>query len=121
MPQLLRDSLLEIVLQLLSRSGRRGKVRVMKSVLGNLRRDPASMVAAMQMAGSEVPATDLQHVVVPTLLLRGERDRTMPPRLAVWYAERLANSTLRIMPGVFHDMVSTRRLHAVTPSPSPVD
>jgi pimeloyl-ACP methyl ester carboxylesterase len=49
---------------------------------------------------------DARQVMAPTLLLWGARDRTIPPRLAPQFIERLPGATLYVMEGSFHEMAT---------------
>jgi pimeloyl-ACP methyl ester carboxylesterase len=60
------------------------------------------------MVSSQSVVEHAGQVKAPTLLLWGERDRTIPLRLARHFLERLADGSLQTVPGAYHDVVSTR-------------
>lgn len=85
-----------------------GKGRVARSFVANLLGHPASLLATVRMLASESILEDAARVEAPTLLLWGDRDRTIPMRLARQFAERLPNATFEVMPDTFHEMAAGR-------------
>jgi pimeloyl-ACP methyl ester carboxylesterase len=107
-PRQAADYVWESMLELAHRREWLGKRRVAKSFFGHLLRRPATMLVTMRMVGSQSVVEHAAEVKAPTLLLWGERDHTIPLRLASQFLERLADGTLHTVQGSYHDVVSTR-------------
>jgi pimeloyl-ACP methyl ester carboxylesterase len=102
------DRVLELAEQLLAPAPVRGKALVARTFGVNLLRHPASLVATVRMVASRRIVEEARRITAPTLLLWGERDRTIPPRLAPQFTDRLPRSTLRVVPAAFHEMATAR-------------
>jgi pimeloyl-ACP methyl ester carboxylesterase len=108
LPRLACDRVLEFAEQVLGPAPAHGKARVAGSFAANLLRHPASLWATVRMVASRHIVEEARQVSAPTLLLWGERDRTIPPRLAAEFNERLPRSTLHMVPDAFHEMATAR-------------
>jgi abhydrolase domain-containing protein 6 len=62
----------------------------------------------VRMVASDDLMADAARIEAPTLLLWGDRDRTIPLRLAQQFAARLPQASLRVMADTFHEMATTR-------------
>lgn len=98
----------EVVLEMLHPPDWHGKWRVAGSFCSNLLRHLNAMLATLEMLRSQSVVEHASDVTAPTLLLWGERDRTMPLGLAHHFLERLADGRLHTIPGAYHDVISTR-------------
>lgn len=98
----------EVVLEMLHPPDWHGKWRVAGSFCRNLLCHFNAMLATLEMLRSQSVVEHASDVTAPTLLLWGERDRTMPLGLAHHFLERLADGRLHTIPGAYHDVISTR-------------
>lgn len=108
LPRLACNRVGEFAEQVLGPATSRGKARVARTFVANLLGHPASLVATMRMVASRRIVDEATRITAPTLLLWGERDRTIPPHLAAAFIERLPDGTLRVMPDTFHEMATSR-------------
>jgi 3-oxoadipate enol-lactonase len=108
LPRLACNRLLELAEQALSPAQLQGKGPVARSFAANLLRHPATLAATLRMVASCNILEAAQRVTVPTLLLWGGRDRTIPARLAARFIDRLPGARLQIMPEGFHEMATGR-------------
>jgi pimeloyl-ACP methyl ester carboxylesterase len=108
LPRLACNRVLEFGEQVLGPAPARGKALVARTFAVNLLRHPADLVATMRMVASRNIVEEARRITAPTLLLWGERDRTIPPHLASEFIERLPRSTLHVMPDAFHEMATAR-------------
>lgn len=108
LPTLAFNRVAEFADQITSSGHAHGKGRVARSFVANLLGHPASLLATVRMLASKNILADSVRVEAPTLLLWGDRDKTIPLRLARQFAERLPNATLEVMPDTFHEMATAR-------------
>jgi abhydrolase domain-containing protein 6 len=106
LPRLACNRVIELAEQALSPAQAHGKAPVARSFAANLLRHPATLAATLRMLASRSIIEDARRVTAPTLLLWGARDRTIPPRLAPQFIERLPDATLHVMEGSFHEMAT---------------
>ena len=102
------NRMLEIAEQALSPAHAHGRALVARTFAANLLRHPASLLATMRMVASCNILEAAGRVTAPTLLLWGARDRTISPRLAPRFVERLPGATLHVMADSFHEMATVR-------------
>lgn len=98
----------EAVLAMLHPPHWHAKARVAKSFCSNLFCHLDTMLATLRMLRSQSVVEHAGDVTAPTLLIWGERDRTMPLKLAHRFLERLADGRLHTIPGAYHDVITTR-------------
>jgi pimeloyl-ACP methyl ester carboxylesterase len=108
LPRLACNRMIELAEQVLSPANAGGKAPVARSFAANLLRHPASLAATLRMLASCSILEEARQVTAPTLLLWGSRDRTIPPRLAPQFIERLPGATLHVMADSFHEMATPR-------------
>jgi 3-oxoadipate enol-lactonase len=73
-----------------------GREAVLKQI------DPAIFAAACRMLAALDLSDDLARIQNPTLIVVGAEDQATPPALGRLLAERLANATLNLLPGLGH-------------------
>jgi (E)-2-((N-methylformamido)methylene)succinate hydrolase len=71
----------------------------------NRANDPACYAAAYRVLATTDFADCLSEIKVPTLVVTGERDQGSNPRMARLMHERIAGSTLRILPRLKHSIL----------------
>jgi pimeloyl-ACP methyl ester carboxylesterase len=108
LPTLAWNRICEFAEQAFSPAGAHGRALVAKTFMANLLGHPASLAVTVRMVASRNIVEDARRIRAPTLLLWGERDRTIPPRLAPAFLDRLANASLQVMPDTFHEMATSR-------------
>jgi pimeloyl-ACP methyl ester carboxylesterase len=108
LPALACNRVSEFLEQLTSPGHNHGKGPVARAFLANVLAHPASLIATVRMVASDNLMADAARIEAPTLLLWGDRDRTIPLRLAQQFAARLPHATLRVMTDTFHEMATTR-------------
>jgi 4,5:9,10-diseco-3-hydroxy-5,9,17-trioxoandrosta-1(10),2-diene-4-oate hydrolase len=108
LPRLACNRIVELAEQALSPAHAHGKALVARTFAANLLRHPASLVATVRMVASRNIVEEARRIAAPTLLLWGARDRTIPPRLAPEFIERMPGATLHVMPDSFHEMATAR-------------
>jgi len=106
LPRLACNRMIELAEQALSPAQAHGKAPVARSFAANLLRHPTTLAATLRMLASRSIIEDARQVTAPTLLLWGARDRTIPPRLAPQFIERLPSATLHVMASSFHEMAT---------------
>lgn len=102
------NRILEVAEQTLSPAQAHGKALVARTFAANLLRHPACLLATMRMVASHNILEQTWRVTAPTLLLWGARDRTISPRLAPRFIERLPGAALHVMADSFHEMATAR-------------
>ena len=105
------NRMLELAEQALSPGQARGNALVARIFAGNLLRHPASLAATIRMVASCSILEEARRITAPTLLLWGARDRTIPPRLAAQFAERLPDASLRVIADSFHQIAAAQPEH----------
>ena len=124
LPRLACNRIVEFAEQLTSPAHAHGKALVARTFAANLLRHPASLMATVRMVASRNIVEEARRITAPTLLLWGERDRTIPPRLAPQFADRLPRRDParharhaftrwrrrdpRTPPAIIHDFISRR-------------
>jgi abhydrolase domain-containing protein 6 len=108
LPRLACNRMIELAEQALSPGQVQGNASVARSFAANLLRHPASLAATIRMVASCDILEDARRVTAPTLLLWGARDRTIPPRLASQFTERLPDATLHVIADSFHQIAAVR-------------
>jgi abhydrolase domain-containing protein 6 len=108
LPRLACNRMIELAEQALRPAQLHGKGPVARNFAANLLRHPATLAATLRMLASRNILEETHAVTAPTLLLWGGRDRTIPPRLATRFIERLPGARLHLMPECFHEMATGR-------------
>jgi 3-oxoadipate enol-lactonase/4-carboxymuconolactone decarboxylase len=108
LPELAWNRICEFAEQSFSQANARGKALVAKTFVANLLEHPVNLLTTMGMVASTRIVDDARRITAPTLLLWGDRDRTISPRLAPEFQERLPGARLEIMPDTFHEMATSR-------------
>jgi pimeloyl-ACP methyl ester carboxylesterase len=108
LPELAWNRICVFAEQSFSQANANGKALVAKSFVANLLEHPVNLLTTMGMVASTRIVDDARRITAPTLLLWGDRDRTISPRLAPEFQERLPGARLEIMPDTFHEMATSR-------------
>jgi len=108
LPRLACNRMIELAEQALSPAEVRGNAVVARTFAANLLRHPASLLATIRMVASCSILEEARRIAAPTLLLWGARDRTIPPRLASQFVERLPDATLHVIADSFHQIAAVR-------------
>jgi abhydrolase domain-containing protein 6 len=108
LPRLACNRMIELAEEALSPAQGAGRGLVARSFAANLVRHPASLLATVRMVASCSLLEEARRITAPTLLLWGARDRTIPPRLAAQFAERLPDARLHVIADSFHQMAVVR-------------
>ena len=108
LPRLACNRMIELAEQALRPAQLHGKGPVARNFAANLLRHPATLAATLRMVAGCNILEEARRVTAPTLLLWGGRDRTIPPRLATRFIERLPGASLHVMPDSFHEMATGR-------------
>jgi len=89
--------------------------------------DPAVLRAYIAAALAHDTEADLHRILVPTLVLAGDQDCLLPPRLAAELAEKIPGARLEILPGAAHNLMLeqpeefNRRIRAFVKTPRSMD
>jgi pimeloyl-ACP methyl ester carboxylesterase len=108
LPRLACNRMIELAEQSLHPAQLHGSARAGRAFAANLLRHPATLWATVRMVAARDIRDEARRIRAPTLLLWGARDRTVPPRLAAQFAERLPRATVHVMRGSFHQMAVTQ-------------
>ncbi|MEM7026314.1 MAG: alpha/beta fold hydrolase [Pseudomonadota bacterium] len=108
LPMLAYTRVAEYLEQVFSPGQAHGKARVSATLFANILRHPATLLATARMIASRRLLEDAERISAPTLLLWGDRDRTIPPRLSKDFAAAIGGAAVEIMPNTFHEMATAR-------------
>ena len=77
------------------------------ALLDAVRQGPEGVVRDLAVQFSPTPF-DLGAVRAPVRLVTGQRDTTCPPAFAHWYAARLPDAQVEVVPDAGHDLLLVR-------------